>query len=341
MNKEILNKGFMARIATLAGGVALGAIVAGSALADPAVIYDGGGKFDKSFNESTYNGAERYKAETGMNYSDLEISGDAQREQAIRQFAAKGFSPIVVPGFSWETALRAVSPEFPDTHFVIIDSVVDLPNVRSVVFKEQEGSYLVGILAAMQSKSGKIGVVPAFNFELLEAFACGYAQGAKSVNPDIEVLETYIGAGFEAFNDPGKATEVAKSQIDQGVDVLYQVAGGAGAGVLQAAADAGVWSIGVDSNQNHLHPGSVLTSMLKRVDVATYNAMMDEKNGTWTPGLIVLGLAEGGVGAAFDENNASLITPEMKAAVEDATAKIGSGEIVVHDFRSDKACPSL
>ncbi len=323
----------------IAGGVALSAILAGAAFADPALIYDGGGKFDKSFNESTYNGAERYKAETGGSYSDLEITGDAQREQAIRQFASKGFSPIIVPGFSWSTALTTVAAEFPDTHFVIIDSVVDLPNVRSVVFKEQEGSYLVGILAAMKSTSGKIGVVPAFNFELLEKFACGYKQGAKSVNPDIEVLETYVGAGFEAFNDPGKATEVTKSQLDQGADVVFAVAGGAGAGVLQAAADAGKFSIGVDSNQNGIHPGSVLTSMIKRVDVASYNAMMDEKNGAFTSGVVVLGLAEQGVGAAFDENNASLITPEMQAAVDAATAKIISGEVVVHDFMSDKACP--
>jgi len=328
-----------ARAGLLAGGVALSALMAGAALADAALIYDGGGKFDKSFNEAAFDGAEKFKAEGGA-YQDLEISGDAMREQAIRQFASRGNSPIVLPGFSWETALKAVAPDFPDTKFTIIDTVVDLPNVQSVVFKEQEGSYLVGILAAMKSQSGKIGVVPAFNFDLLEAFACGYAQGAKSVNPNIEVRETYVGSGFDAFNDPVKATEVAKSQLDQGVDVIYQVAGGAGAGVLQAAADAGKYGIGVDSNQNYLHPGSVLTSMLKRVDVATYNSMNDEKTGTWKPGLIVLGLAEDGVGAAFDEYNASLITDDMKAAVAQATADIVSGKIVVHDFRTDKKCPA-
>jgi len=328
-----------ARAGLLAGGVALSALMAGAALADAALIYDGGGKFDKSFNEAAFDGAEKFKAEGGA-YQDLEISGDAMREQAIRQFASRGNSPIVLPGFSWETALKAVAPDFPDTKFTIIDTVVDLPNVQSVVFKEQEGSYLVGILAAMKSQSGKIGVVPAFNFDLLEAFACGYAQGAKSVNPNIEVRETYVGSGFDAFNDPVKATEVAKSQLDQGVDVIYQVAGGAGAGVLQAAADAGKYGIGVDSNQNYLHPGSVLTSMLKRVDVATYNSMNDEKTGTWKPGLIVLGLAEEGVGAAFDEYNASLITDDMKAAVAQATADIVSGKIVVHDFRTDKKCPA-
>ncbi len=322
------------------GGVALSALMAGAAMADGALVYDGGGKFDKSFNEAAYTGAEKFKAEGGA-YQDLEISGDAMREQAIRQFASRGNNPIVLPGFSWETALRAVAPEFPDTKFTIIDTVVDLPNVQSVVFKEHEGSYLVGILAAMKSESGKIGVVPAFNFDLLEAFACGYAQGAKSVNPDIQVLETYVGTGFEAFNDPVKATEVAKSQLDQGVDVIFQVSGGSGAGVLQAAADAGKFGIGVDSNQNHLHPGSVLTSMLKRVDVATYNAMKGVEDGTWAPGVIVLGLAEEGVGAAFDDNNAPLVTPEMKAAVEKASADIISGAVVVHDFRTDKTCPAL
>jgi basic membrane protein A len=324
----------------VASGVAFSALMAGVAFADGALVYDGGGKFDKSFNEAAYTGAEKFKAEGGA-YQDLEIFGDAMREQAVRQFAARGNNPIVLPGFSWETALRTVAPEFPDTKFTIIDTVVDLPNVQSVVFKEQEGSYLVGILAAMKSESGKIGVVPAFNFDLLEAFACGYAQGAKSVNPDIEVLETYVGTGFEAFNDPVKATEVAKSQLDQGVDVIFQVAGGAGAGVLQAAADAGKFGIGVDSNQNHLHPGSVLSSMTKRVDVATYNAMKGVEDGTWAPGLIVLGLAEEGVGAAMDDNNAALITPEMQAAVEKATADIISGAVTVHDFRSDKQCPSL
>ena len=164
-------------LGALAAGIAATALIAGAALADPALIYDGGGKFDKSFNEAAYTGAELYKKETGGAYGDLEISGDAQREQAIRQFAQKGFSPIVVPGFSWATALTTVAAEFPETHFVIIDSVVDLPNVRSVVFKEQEGSYLVGILAAMASKTGTIGVVPAFNFDLLEAFALRLMSG--------------------------------------------------------------------------------------------------------------------------------------------------------------------
>jgi basic membrane protein A len=330
---------FNRHFGALAVGVATAVLVAGAALADPAVLYDAGGKFDHSFNEATFNGAQKFKDETGISFGEFETTADAQREQALRQFATKGYSPIVIPGFTWETSLRAVAPDFPDTHFVIIDSNVDLPNVRSYVFKEQEGSYLVGVMAALASKSGTIGVVPAFDFDLLDAFACGYKQGALSVKPDVKVLETYIGTDFNAFNDPGKATEVATSQISQGADVLFAVAGGAGNGVLQAATDAGKLAIGVDSNQNYMHPGNMLTSMTKRVDVATYNALMDEKNGKWTPGLITLGVAEQGVGPAFDDNNAPLVTPEMKAAVDKATADIISGAVKVHDYREDKACP--
>ncbi|MEO6394602.1 MAG: BMP family ABC transporter substrate-binding protein [Devosia sp.] len=312
---------------------------AGGTVGGPAVLYDGGGKFDKGFNESAFNGATQWAKETGKTFGDLELTGgDAQRDQSLRQFAERGYSPILVPGFNWVTALTTVAKEFPKTQFVIIDSFIDLPNVKSIEFKEQEGSYLVGIMAAMASKTGTIGVVPAFNFELLEAFACGYKQGALSVNPNIRVLENYVGTGFEAFNDPAKATEAAKTQIDQGADVVFAVAGGAGNGVLQAAADAGKLGIGVDQNQNYMHPGKVLTSMQKRVDVATYQAFTDATKGVFKADHTVLGVAENGVGPAFDDFNKSLVTPEMKAAVDKATADIISGAVKVHDFRSDKAC---
>lgn len=326
--------------ATVVSALAASALMAGTAFADPALVYDGGGKFDASFNESAFRGAERYKADTGTNFNDLEISGDAQREQAIRQFASRGSSPIVMPGFSWETAIRSVAPDFPDTHFLFIDAVIDdVPNVRSVLFKEQEGSFLAGIAAAMATKTNIIGFIPAFDFNLLQAFGCGYKQGAKYVNPDIQIIETAIGSGFDAFNNPGGGTEVARSQIDRGADVVFAAAGGAGIGVLQAAADAGIYSIGVDSNQNHLHPGSVLTSMIKRVDNAVYDGFKAHADGTWKSELVVVGLAEEGVGVAIDEHNKDIFTTEMKAAVDDATAKIIAGEIKVHDYRDGDSCP--
>lgn len=331
---------FKRHLGALAAGIGVTALLAGAALADPAVLYDGGGKNDKSFNEAAFDGAEQFKKETGIGYGEFQITADAQREQAIRQFADKGYSPIILPGFSWESYLKTVAPDYPDIDFVIIDSVVDLPNVRSVTFAEQEGSYLVGVAAALASKTGTIGVIPAFNYPLLEAFACGYKHGALSVKPDTKVLENYVGADFSAFGDPGKASEAAKALIDQGADVLYQVAGGAGLGVLQAAADAGKLGIGVDSNQNYVHPGQVLTSMTKRVDVATYNAMSDfhKDPKAFTFGHQLLDLKAGGVGAAMDDNNAKLITPEIKAAIDKASNDITSGAVKVYDARGDGKC---
>ena len=306
---------------------------------NPAVVYDLGGKFDRSFNEAAYNGAERFTEETGIEYRDFEIQNDSQREQALRRFAQEGHNPIVAVGFAMEASLKEVAEEYPDTQFAIIDMVVEMPNVRSVVFKEEEGSYLVGMLAAMASETGTIGFVGGMDIPLIRKFACGYVQGAKAVNPDIEVLQNMTGDTGAAWNDPVRGGELARSQFEQGADVVYHAAGGTGIGVLQAAADAGMLGIGVDSNQNHLHPGSVLTSMLKRVDNATYDAFMDVHNDEWTSGVEVLGLAEDGVGYAVDENNQDLITPEMQAAVDEAEAQIESGEIEVHDYMSDNSCP--
>jgi basic membrane protein A len=324
----------------IAGGVALSAILTGAALADPAVIYDLGGKFDKSFNEAAYNGAEAWKAETGGNYLDLELQNDAQREQALRRFAGQGANPIVMAGFSWTAALSAVAPEFPDTNFVVIDTVVDAPNVQSIIFDEHTGSFLVGAIAALKSETGTIGFVGGMDVPLIHKFYCGYAQGAKAVNPDIKLIENYTGTTPAAWNDPVTAGELTKAAIDAGADVVFAAAGGSGLGVLQAAKDAGKYSIGVDSNQNYLQPGSVLTSMLKRVDVAVQTALSEAgDDATFKPGLTVLGLAEEGVGYSLDEHNASLITDDMKAKVDELSAQIQSGEIEVHDYTTDSTCP--
>jgi basic membrane protein A len=304
----------------------------------PALLFDLGGKFDKSFNEASYGGAEKFKEETGIEYVEFEISNDAQREQALLRFAEDGRNPIVMAGFSWAAALEKVAAQFPDTDFAIIDMVVDLPNVRSVVYNEHEGSYLVGILAAMASETDKVGFVGGMDIPLIRKFACGYVGGAKAAGAT-EVIQNYTGDTPAAWNDPTKGGEITKSQMSQGADVVYAAAGGTGVGVLQAAADAGNLAIGVDSNQNYLHPGKVLTSMLKRVDVAVYDAFMDAKNSEFTGGINVLGLAENGVGYAVDENNEALITDEMKSAVEEAKAKIISGDIEVHDYMSDNNCP--
>jgi basic membrane protein A and related proteins len=305
----------------------------------PGLLFDLGGKFDKSFNEASFNGAELFKEESGIEYVEFEISNDAQREQALRRFAEDGRNPIVMAGFSWASALETVAADYPDTNFAIIDMVVDLPNVRSIVFKEQEGSYLVGMLAAMKSETGTVGFVGGMEIPLIGKFECGYVQGAKAVDEATNVIRTYTGDTPAAWNDPSRGGEITRSQMEQGADVIYHAAGGTGVGVLQAAADAGKFGIGVDSNQNYMHPGNVLTSMLKRVDVAVYEAFTDANAGNFTYGIQNLGLAEDGVGYALDEFNEELITEEMRTAVEQAKADIIAGTIEVHDFTTDNTCP--
>lgn len=319
------------------GAAATLALTAGIATADPAIIFDLGGKFDKSFNEAAFAGATRWAEETGGSFREIELTSEAQREQALRRFAEAGYNPVVMTGFAFATSLDTVAADFPDTKFAIIDMVVDQPNVQSIVYKEQEGSFLVGMMAAMASKSGTVGFVGGMDIPLIRKFACGYVQGVKFANPDATVIQNMTGTTPSAWNDPVKGGELAKAQISQGADVIYAAAGSTGLGVLQTAADEGILSIGVDSNQNYLHPGKVLTSMMKRVDVAVYNAFTAGPD--LEPGFNVMGLHNRGVGFAMDEHNKDLVSDAMIAAVYKAAYDITTGEIMVHDYMSDNACP--
>ncbi|AXI50131.1 MAG: BMP family ABC transporter substrate-binding protein [Roseobacter sp.] len=321
------------------GAAAATALSAGAALAEPALIFDLGGKFDKSFNEAAFAGAQRWAEETGESFREIELQSEAQREQALRRFAEAGSNPIVMTGFAFGDALGQVAGDYPDTDFVIIDMVVDAPNVRSVVFNEHEGSYLVGMMAAMASESNTVGFIGGMDIPLIRKFACGYAQGVLAVNPDATVISNMTGSTPAAWNDPVKGSELTKAQISQGADVVYAAAGGTGVGVLQTAADEDILSIGVDSNQNHLHPGKVLTSMIKRVDNAVFDAMSDGPG--MEKGFNVMGVGNEGVGVAIDEHNKALVTAEMQAAVDEAAAKIADGSLEVHDYMSDDSCPSL
>ena len=328
----------MTLMKTLLGAAATLALTAGIAAADPAIIYDLGGKFDKSFNEAAFNGAEKWAKETGGTYKELEMQSEAQREQALRRLAESGANPIVMTGFAFGDVLNTVAPDFPDTKFAIVDMVVEQPNVKSVVFTEDQGSYLVGMMAGLASKTGTVGFIGGMDIPLIRRFGCGYAQGVIAANPDAKVVLNMTGTTPAAWNDPVKGAELAKGQKAQGADVIYAAAGGTGVGVLQAAADEGILGIGVDSNQNGMHPGKILTSMMKRVDVAVYNAF--KEGADLQAGVQVLDLKAEGVGYAMDENNASLVTPEMQAAVDAAAEKIKSGELVVHDYMSDNTCPA-
>jgi basic membrane protein A and related proteins len=322
---------------TLAGAVLAATLSAASmsalAQATPAVIFDMGGKFDKSFNEAAYRGVERWKQETGKTYLEFEISNDTQRVQAIRRMAERGASPIISVGFAQASALEQVAKEFPKAQFAIIDMVVNLPNVQSVVFKEQEGSFLVGAMAALASKTGKVGFIGGMDIPLIRKFQCGYEQGAKAANPKAEVLSNMTGTTASAWNDPTRGGELAKAQFAKGVDVVFAAAGGTGSGIYQAAKDGGKLAIGVDSNQNHMQPGTMLTSMVKRVDVAVYNVLKGFK-----PGVSVMGLKEGGVDYAMDQNNAKLVPAALKTKVDAYKADIIAGKIKVADYMADNAC---
>ncbi|MBX9900066.1 MAG: BMP family ABC transporter substrate-binding protein [Burkholderiaceae bacterium] len=309
--------------------------------ADPkfAVIYDAGGKFDKSFNQSASEGAERFKKETKINYIEVQVGSETQTEQVLRNLARKKVDLIAAIGFAQGQAVQNVAKEFPNTKFVLIDGVAAGDNVSSVLFKEQEGSYLVGVAAAMASKSKKIGFVGGIDIPLIRAFACGYVQGAKAFDAKVDVTQNMVGTTASAWNDPAKGGELARSQFERGVDVVFAAAGGSGMGTLQTAKEKGKLAIGVDSNQNYLYPGTMLTSMVKRVDIAIYDSFMQLKNGTWKGGLINKGLKEGGVDWALDKDNRALITPEIEKRVNAVKQDIISGKIKVIDYREKSSCP--
>ena len=269
------------------------------------------------------HGAEQFKKETGIAFAEFEITNETQFEQAHRRFAQRGQDPDhrrrLLPG---RRGARRSPRNSPRSQFTIIDGVVDLPNVQSVLFKEQEGSFLVGMLAAMASKTGKVGFVGGMDIPLIRNFECGYEQGAKYANPKAEVIQQHDRHDARRLERPGPRRRARQGPVRprrrrglcrRRLDRPRR---------LQAANDRGKLAIGVDSNQNYLHPGTMLTSMVKRVDLAAYNAFKAAKDGTWKGGLQVLGLKEGGVDWALDQYNEKLVTPEMKAKVDAAKADI-------------------
>ena len=329
------------KLSQLSLTVAAICIAASASAADPklAIVYDAGGKFDKSFNQSAFEGASRFKKETNINFTEVQASSDTQAEQVLRGLARKNMDLIASIGFAQQSAVQKVAKEFPKVRFVLIDGVAQGANINSITFKEEEGSYLVGVAAAMASKTKKLGFIGGVDIPLIRTFACGYTQGAKAVNPKADVTSNMVGTTADSWNNPAKGGELARSQFDRGVDVVFAVAGGSGLGTLQTAKEKGKLAIGVDSNQNGLYPGTILTSMVKRVDNAVYDSFMQVKAGTWKAGVSAKGLKEGGVDWALDANNRSLITPEIEKRVLGARKDIIDGKIKVIDIRSGAACP--
>ena len=306
----------------------------------PAIVYDLGGKFDRSFNEAAYTGAERFRRETGIPYLEFEITNETQREQALRNLARRGATITIAVGFDQRSAVDAAARDFPEAHFVLIDeAATPAANVQSVKFREEEGSFLVGMLAAMTSKSRRIGFIGGMDIPLIHKFACGYLQGGRQVDSAISYVENMTGTTPTAWNDPARGAELARTQFDRGVDVVFVAAGGTNLGVLQAAKDAGKLAIGADADQNGIQPGSVLTSMVKRVDIAVYEALKAAQSGRFSAGLATLGLKEGGVDWALDTYNRPLVSAESEARIEQAKAAIAAGSLAVADYTKTGSCP--
>ncbi len=299
----------------------------------PAISWGKGGVFDRSFNELSYRGAQRYVKKTGIQYDSLRGNDANQYAKNLSKLAMRGADPIVAIGRAQATAVKKVAAKFPESHFIIVSGVVDAPNVSSIVFKTEESSFLAGMLAAMKSKTGKVGFIGGtFESSGVKRFKCGYEQGVHYVNPDVSVIENSVGkysGDIDVWNSPKKGEELANKQIDQGVDVVFAVAGGTGKGVYLAAKRAGVYAIGVDLNQNYMQPGTMLTSATKNLD-AVVEKSLGQHGKKFSSGTKFLGLAEGAVGWAIDEYNKDVVTPEMKTKVEEARKKIIDGKITVH-----------
>jgi basic membrane protein A len=312
------------------------------------MVFDVGGKGDKSFNDSASRGLAWAKADFNIKRIELEPGVGADREVNLRTLAGIGYDIIIGVGFLFTDAIVAVSDEFPDTKFVIIDGFIpDKPNVVSCLFPEPQASYLVGMIAglkALEDEKDTVGFVGGMDIPLIRGFEAGYIAGVKNVFPECKILSAYAGDTPTAFADPVKGKELALSQYDAGAWIVYHASGLTGAGVFEAAKERKRFVIGVDSNQNYM--GYIeetgenfgLTSMLKQVDVAVYLAIKAAVEGTFKGGIEVFGLDRtvtigdvtySGVGYAIDKYNVDLVSAEIIAKVEEAKAKIISGEIVV------------
>src|SRR3954468_21242401 len=295
------------------------------------IVFDIGGKDDRSFNASAWEGVKRAAHDFPIVLRDVEPGDPTSVEPAIRAFAERNYDLVIGVGFEQQPVVERVAKDYPNVNFVIIDGVIDLPNVASLVFKEHQGSYLVGMLAAMKSQTGTVGFIGGMDIPLIHKFETGYEEGARAVNPNINVIANYVGVTPAAWNNPGQGKELALAQIGKGADVIFTAAGDSGLGAFDAVEQQDKFVIGVDSNQNWVKPGHVLTSMVKRIDNAVYQIVKDRVSGQFTAGVHVYGLENDGVGYAVDQYNEKLITPEMTQRVEEAKQQIINGQIQVTD----------
>ncbi len=303
-----------------------------------AIIYDRPSKFDQSFSQAVHtNGVLKLRLQ-GIEVKEFEPARGAQIEQAMMKLAARGYQPIIGIGYSTAPAISKVAQLFPEQSFVIIDGIVDLPNVQSVIFHEEQGAFLAGALAAMKSNNDIIGFIGGMDIGLISKFSCGYIQGARYISPSIRVLKNYIGSTLNAWNDPSKAIEIAVSQIERGADVVFAAAGGSGSGVYLAAHEADILAIGVDSNQNSLQPGNMLSSMVKKVGRAVYQSVLNHHNGTWQAGKFHYGLADDWIELARDKHNRSIYQAIDLKEINIIKSMISNKELTIDVSNKQLAC---
>jgi basic membrane protein A len=295
------------------------------------IVFDTGGKDDRSFNAAAWEGVKRAAKEFPIVLRDVEPGDPTSVEPAIRAFAEEGYDLIIGVGFEQMPVVERVAKDYPKLNFAVIDGKIELPNVASLLFREHQGSYLVGMIAAKKSQSGTIGFIGGMDIPLIHRFETGYEEGARAVNPNVRVLTNYVGVTSDAWNNPGKGKELAVSQIEKGADVIFTAAGNSGLGAFDAVEQRNKFVIGVDSNQNWVKPGHVLTSMVKRVDNAVYQMVKAKVAGSFEPGIHVFGLENDGVGYAMDKFNEQLVQPDWLQEVEAAKQKIINGQIQVTD----------
>lgn len=296
------------------------------------LVLDKGGKDDKSFNSAAYAGATQAEKELGIELKYVEATDNNAIENLHRSFAHKKYDLVIGVGFAQTEAVKKVAAQFPDVKFAIVDGEVSSANVKSLLFEEHEGSFVVGALAALKSKTGKVGFVGGMDIPLIRRFAKGYEAGVKYINPKAEIVENYIGVTPEAWNNPAKAKELGLSQFGQKVDVIFVAAGASNSGVFDAAEEKKNYAIGVDSNQNWVKPGFILTSMLKRVDTAVFQTIKQTKEGKFASGISRFGLKDQGVDYSLDQYNEKLITQDMKKKADEIKKKIIAGSIQVPDY---------
>ena len=315
-------------------GFILASAVSISAFANIKVglVLDKGGKDDKSFNTSAYEGSMRAQKELGIELKYVEATDNNSLEVLHRNFAQKKYDLVIGIGFAQADAVKKVAALFPQTQFAIVDGDVTAPNVRALLFEEHEGSFLVGAAAAMKSKTGVVGFIGGMDIPLIRRFQKAYEAGVKYVNPKATVISNYIGVTGEAWNNPAKAKEIALAQVGQKADVIFHAAGASGSGLFDAAAEKKIYAIGVDSNQNWIKPGVVLTSMLKRVDVAVFDTIKQANDKKFKAGVVRFGLKDSGVDWALDKNNETLWSAAEKTKMNDIKTKIIAKKISVPDY---------